>query len=251
MRLMGMWQQPQNFHVSFRTEIKHERSFYLKILSNCLRQGCEAHRQTQTLRLDASPALFEDSSKRIMLYCAADPVGGGIRSDIAFPHQLEIKVNNQDVRANFRGLKNKPGSTRPADITSLLNRSQLNYISVTYALTQKRFYIMAVLAKKRTVEELVDRIKRGRVISKQSVLIESKLFRTLIVYSVLTLHSAQQSCRSWHYSNFNCHVSKGSCLCHEDRCTLQVNYLHAQSMLWCCLVPPTSGTGANMDLPDM
>ena len=110
-----------------------------------------------------------------MLYCAAEPIGGAIRSDIAFPHQLEIKVNNQDVRANFRGLKNRPGSTRPADITTLLSHSQMNVIQVTYALTQKRFYIMAVLVRKRTVDELVDKISRGRIITKQSVLTESKL----------------------------------------------------------------------------
>src|SRR5689334_18616245 len=82
-------------------------------------KACDWHRQSQNLKLEPNPAMFDDPGKRIMLYCAAEPIGGAIRSDIAFPHQLEIKVNNQDVRANFRGLKNRPGSTRPADITNL------------------------------------------------------------------------------------------------------------------------------------
>jgi E3 SUMO-protein ligase PIAS1 len=59
--------------------------------------------------------------------------------DVAFPSQLEVKVNDQEVRANFKGLKNKPGSTRPADITAFVTKQTgfTNRILTTYALTQK------------------------------------------------------------------------------------------------------------------
>lgn len=60
--------------------------------------------------------------------------------DITFPSQIEVRVNQDEVKANYKGLKNKPGSTRPADITDLLRTSPANYrnnISITYALTQK------------------------------------------------------------------------------------------------------------------
>jgi len=75
-----------------------------------------------------------------MVFCAAD---NGLNhfsaSDIAFPHQVELKVNLDDVKANLKGLKNKPGSTRPADITPFIRKKPgyNNQVTLTYALTQK------------------------------------------------------------------------------------------------------------------
>ena len=75
-----------------------------------------------------------------MVYCAAD---NGLtqysKCDITFPHQVELKANLDDVKANLRGLKNRPGSTRPADITSFVRKKSgyLNHVVMTYALTQK------------------------------------------------------------------------------------------------------------------
>lgn len=73
----------------------------------------------------------------MLVFCAGANTGP---QDIAFPHQSELKVNGGDVKANLRGLKNKPGSTRPVDITDLLRLKIPNYannIEFTYALTQK------------------------------------------------------------------------------------------------------------------
>jgi len=75
-----------------------------------------------------------------MLYCAAEPIMGPyMKSDIAFPQQLEIRINQDEVKANFKGLKNKPGSTRPADVTDMVRKlaAYRNNIQVTYALTSK------------------------------------------------------------------------------------------------------------------
>lgn len=75
-----------------------------------------------------------------MIYCAAEPVSSPVtKVEIAFPYQVEIRVNQDEVKSNLRGLKNKPGSTRPADITQLLRRraGYENHLIVTYALTQK------------------------------------------------------------------------------------------------------------------
>ncbi len=92
-----------------------------------------------TLRPDIADQLIADSSIRVMIYCASEPFSHLAKVDIAFPHQVEIKVNLDEVKANLRGLKNKAGSTRPPDITSLL-RKRANYensLSLTYALTHK------------------------------------------------------------------------------------------------------------------
>lgn len=91
------------------------------------------------VRISENPGVnrvLEDKSLRIMVFCAAD--NSGVQ-DIAFPHQSEIKINGNEVKANLRGLKNKPGSTRPVDITSYLRlkSDNRNLVEFTYALTQK------------------------------------------------------------------------------------------------------------------
>lgn len=51
-----------------------------------------------------------------------------------------MRVNGEEIKANYKGLKNKPGSTRPADITDSMRTSPANYrntVTITYALTQK------------------------------------------------------------------------------------------------------------------
>lgn len=101
-----------------------------------------AHRQTVRMRLRASdhPILsrvVNEPTLRVMVFCAIEGHG---RQDIAFPHQSEIKVNGGEVKANLRGLKNKPGSTRPVDITKDLRLkipTYLNTVEMTYALTTK------------------------------------------------------------------------------------------------------------------
>lgn len=52
---------------------------------------------------------------------------------------MELKVNFDAVPAKLRGLKNKPGTTNPADITRYV-RKKANYpnkIDLVYALTTK------------------------------------------------------------------------------------------------------------------
>jgi hypothetical protein len=92
-----------------------------------------------SLRADIADLLSNDNSVRAMIYCASEPVSPFSKVEISFPHQVEIKVNMDEVKANLRGLKNKPGSTRPADITQLLRKraGYENSMVVTYALTHK------------------------------------------------------------------------------------------------------------------
>lgn len=75
-----------------------------------------------------------------MVFCAAEGFQPFHREfDISFPHNVELKCNGDDVKANLRGLKNRPGSTRPADITNLI-RKKANYqntVEMVYALTTK------------------------------------------------------------------------------------------------------------------
>ncbi|KAI0512689.1 PINIT domain-containing protein [Xylaria bambusicola] len=126
--------------------------------------------------------LSSDKSYRVMVFCAGDRDNV---QDIAFPHQSEFKVNGGDIKANLRGLKGKPGTTRPVDVTSALRLKPATYnntIEFTYALTNKvkkhdlppattKFYLAAYLCKMVTVDELVTKI-RGRKIAKATVIQE-------------------------------------------------------------------------------
>ncbi|KAF6830503.1 sumo ligase [Colletotrichum plurivorum] len=117
--------------------------------------------------------VLDDKSYRIMIFCAdsntnADP------QNITFPHQSEIKVNGNEVKANLRGLKNKPGSTRPVDVTSYLRlkTDNRNLVEFTYALTNKKYYLVIYVCKITSAQDLAGRIKMGKRIPKHSVIQE-------------------------------------------------------------------------------
>jgi E3 SUMO-protein ligase PIAS1 len=107
-------------------------------------------RLTVTLSQEVIDNMRNDSSSRIMVFCAAEAIGPYTRdpSDISFPHNVELKCNGDEVKANLRGLKNRPGSTRPVDITSMIRTRPTNYpnsVEMVYALTTKVRYIFIFL----------------------------------------------------------------------------------------------------------
>lgn len=103
-----------------------------------------AHRNTVEWTISAQrfPELLrleQDKSMRLMVFCS-DNQGPRPLKEVLFPHQAEIKVNGGEVKANLRGLKNKPGTTRPADITEHIRLKPPTYqnrVEFTYALTGK------------------------------------------------------------------------------------------------------------------
>lgn len=115
----------------------------------------------------------ESGNLKVLLYCGlSHSMNAYSQVDVAFPNQIEVKVNDQDVKHNFKGLKNKSGSTKPADITSFLRKfgGQDNTIQITYALTTKRFAYAAFLVRSISADKLVERIKKGNIIAKERVL---------------------------------------------------------------------------------
>lgn len=85
--------------------------------------------------------LRADPSLRVMLYCALGPASAymQINMDVAFPAQIEVRLNGDEVKSNYRGLKNKAGTTKPADLTDQMRKNQgyNNILSITYALTTR------------------------------------------------------------------------------------------------------------------
>ncbi|KAL1980584.1 hypothetical protein VTN96DRAFT_3952 [Rasamsonia emersonii] len=129
------------------------------------------------LNANVAARLQSDPNLRVMVYCAADNgLNQFSKSDIAFPHQVELKANLDEVKANLRGLKNKPGTTRPADITNYIRKKPgyPNNVVMTYALTQKKFFVLVNLVQRHTVDELVAELKARKTISKEQVLREMR-----------------------------------------------------------------------------
>jgi len=115
-----------------------------------------------------------DENLRVMVYCAADSgLKQFTKSDIAFPHQVELKANLDEVKANLRGLKNRPGTTQPADVTNYIRKKPgyTNNIVMTYALTQKA----SILARSRRVMLLLT-VRRNS--SRSSTLSDSTQWET-------------------------------------------------------------------------
>lgn len=120
-----------------------------------------------------------NNSFRIMIYCAAERRPGEPHGPvhIALPHQLELKVNGEEVKGYSKGLKNKPGTTKPIDIT-VFARTKLagyrNSILVMYALTKEKYFLNVMLVKSHSVGELTEQVRKGRIITKQRVLDEMR-----------------------------------------------------------------------------
>ncbi|KAJ5491593.1 hypothetical protein N7539_003160 [Penicillium diatomitis] len=161
-----------------------ESPFYTVIMPLTPVMECKVREQTRdsvelkiSLNMTTATELQNDPNLRVMVYCAADfGLKQYTKSDIAFPHQVELKANLDEVKANLRGLKNRPGTTQPADVTSHL-RKKANYpnnVVMTYALTNKKFFVVANLVRQHPVDELVVELKSRKIIPKEQVIREMK-----------------------------------------------------------------------------
>ncbi|KAI9641561.1 E3 SUMO-protein ligase pli1 [Ciborinia camelliae] len=206
---------------------------------------CEAmtqHRHTVNIpvKVQTHPTLsrvLNDPTLKIMIFCASE---GNGRQDIAFPHQSEIKVNGGDVKANLRGLKNKPGSTRPVDITKELRLKVPGYqntVEMTYALTTKaglngnfvaseKFYLVLWVVKTVAVTDLVEKLEGGKKITKESVVNDNA--DIVATASVLSLKCPLSTLRI----DLPCR----SISCRHNQCFDATSYLQLQEQgpTWLC-----------------
>lgn len=96
---------------------------------------------------EAADKLNKDSSIKVMLYCTSQLVGTAAtfplpKADIGFPRQIEIKINGVQLKADLKGIDTKTGSTKPADITSLIVKRPDypgNFLNVSYPPNSKIF----------------------------------------------------------------------------------------------------------------
>ncbi|EKM83924.1 hypothetical protein AGABI1DRAFT_67004 [Agaricus bisporus var. burnettii JB137-S8] len=84
---------------------------------------------------------------------------------VEFPPTCEVRVNNVQLNANLKGLKKKPGTTPPPDITKLArlvgtpNKVELVYVNSQQPVQNKKYYISVMLVETTTVTNLVEKLK--------------------------------------------------------------------------------------------
>ncbi|KAL6719580.1 E3 SUMO-protein ligase pli1 [Lecanora helva] len=219
---------------------------------------------TINLRSDLVERLSKDGALKAMIYCAAEATYPFSRVDIEFPYQVEIKINQDELKANLRGLKNKPGTTRPADITSLLRQKAgyNNYMLVTYALTKKvgrslkvvekarfrsrmpssrtimtllqKYFLVVNLVKCHPVDELVAKLKSGKTIAKDQV-IREMISRAEDADIVATSSIMSLKCP---LSTLRIEVPCRSSICSHNQCFDAKSFLQLQEQAptWTCPV---------------
>ncbi|GKZ85196.1 SUMO ligase siz1 [Aspergillus niger] len=234
---------PPHGQTSGRLTFK-DSPFYTVIEPLTSASECKVREQTRDsveLKVILTPTvaarLQADPNIRVMVYCAADTgLNQYTKSDIAFPHQVELKANLDEVKANLRGLKNKPGTTRPADVTQYIRKKPgyPNNIVLTYALTQKRFFVLVNLVQRHPVEELVDELKRRKTISKEQVLRE---MRSKAGDSDIVATSSVMSLKC-PLSTLRIEVPCRSVICTHNQCFDASSFLQLQEQAptWSCPV---------------
>ncbi|KAG8838610.1 SUMO ligase siz1 [Serendipita sp. 400] len=133
--------------------------------------------------------LHEDRAKyQLRLYCTTSqyyiPTSTAFRNTpcpIEFPPTCEVRINNQVLSANFRGIKKKAGTAPPADITQLVrpasgqgNQVEMIYVNSSQPNSNKpptiqKYYLVVNLVEVTSVKELVNRL-RSRIQSRDTVL---------------------------------------------------------------------------------
>ncbi|KAG9104412.1 SUMO ligase siz1 [Ceratobasidium sp. 370] len=95
---------------------------------------------------------------------------------IEFPPTCEIRVNNRNINANVRGLKKKPGTAPPPNLTPFMSTApgavckvELVYVNNATPFVAKKFYMLAQLVETTSVQEVVKRLRAGKQRSKEDV----------------------------------------------------------------------------------
>ncbi|KAH8835711.1 PINIT domain-containing protein [Flagelloscypha sp. PMI_526] len=87
---------------------------------------------------------------------------------IEFPPTCEVRINGTQLTANLKGMKKKPGTAPPPNITShanlnsLPNRVEMIYVNSQQPVTNKKFYLVVMLVRVTSVEKLVDQLKQSK-----------------------------------------------------------------------------------------
>lgn len=138
-----------------------------------------------TINNDILSKLNSSSSKyQLRLYCTSSTFhsSAAFRTStgpcpIEFPPTCEVRVNNTPLTANLKGMKKKPGTAPPPELGKSLrlssgasNRVEMVYVNSQQPVLSKKYYLVVMLVETTSVDQLIDRLKKGKYKSKEEIL---------------------------------------------------------------------------------
>lgn len=113
-----------------------------------------------TLLTDEKQLLASNPNMKLVILCGEQQNLSPSSTDVplTFPIPVEIHVNDKQVTKNFRGIKNKPGTAKPADITNMIKKDGLNKVQLVYTKTSVAHLIYAYIVEFVTTEELLEKV---------------------------------------------------------------------------------------------
>ncbi|KAI0778270.1 PINIT domain-containing protein [Trametes elegans] len=125
---------------------------------------------------------------QLRLYCTSSAFyspPGPFRSPVTapcpieFPPTCEVRVNGVQLSANLKGLKKKPGTAPPPDLGKSVrqvynqaNRVEMIYVNSQQPTTPKKYYLVVMLVEVTSVDQLIDRLRKGKYKPKAEILVD-------------------------------------------------------------------------------
>ncbi|KAG0168872.1 SUMO ligase siz1 [Apophysomyces sp. BC1034] len=131
--------------------------------------------ETQKSLLEQPVGADQRPVYQIRFFCAAyTNVRGVVKHgtlEMEFPTICELKVNDKSISGStLRGLRNKPGTVTPPDLTHMCRTDQTNTIELVYANTSKTYIAQVGIVKHESVQILVERMNDNKKLPKETVL---------------------------------------------------------------------------------
>ncbi|KAL1748459.1 PINIT domain-containing protein [Schizophyllum fasciatum] len=149
----------------------------LSMIAECPESASATDRRQQTLSFvvpsDVS-AKLKASGHQLRLFCTSSLFYSNHPSFrtsqppclIEFPPTCEVRVNGVQITANLKGLKKKPGTAPPPDITKLVrqngtqNRVEMVYVNSQQPTAPRKFFMVVMLVETTNVNTLVENLKK-------------------------------------------------------------------------------------------
>ncbi|KAI0695175.1 PINIT domain-containing protein [Cytidiella melzeri] len=175
-------------------QFKHSPFFKIeKAVSSiveCPESTSQMDRRSQALSFVMSSDLIAKLSSaspkyQLRLYCTSSTYYSPTPSfrpnqgpcPIEFPPTCEVRMNNNQLSANLKGMKKKAGTAPPPDLNKHLkvtvgmtNRVEMVYVNSQQPTPSKKYYLVVMLVEVTTVDQLVERLKKGKFISNNEIL---------------------------------------------------------------------------------
>lgn len=129
--------------------------------------------------LNESEAGLLASSPSLKLFLLSGVYDGPTNNSdtfVQFPQPLEIHFNGILMKDNVRGIKNRPGTARPANLTDLVRpQPQLNTLDMVYAFSKENYLVYCYIVEVVSVERVLQtKVLSSPLIVKEATLKEVK-----------------------------------------------------------------------------